>query len=113
MKKISFIIILFCSIYSYAKADDFQEIKSAMSGPCEYVTEDGKNEKLGEYIYSNLCAAVYKTNINDLDKAYTAYKKYLKDNQDFADNILKHLPDEAPKKEKIKIKYTLDLCIMM
>ena len=107
MKKISFIIILFCSIYSYAKADDFQEIKSAMSGPCEYVTEDGKNEKLGEYIYSNLCAAVYKTNINDLDKAYTAYKKYLKDNQDFADNILKHLPDEAPKKRKDKNKIHL------
>ena len=107
MKKISFIIILFFSIYSYAKADDFQEIKSAMSGPCEYLTEDGKNEKLGEYIYSNLCAAVYKTNINDLDKAYTAYKKYLKDNQDFADNILKHLPDEAPKKRKDKNKIHL------
>ena len=50
MKKISFIIMLIFSIYSYAKADDFQEIKSAMSGPCEYITEDGKNEKLGEYI---------------------------------------------------------------
>lgn len=107
MKKISLIIILIFSIYSYAKADDFQVIKSAMSGPCEYVTEDGKNEKLGEYMYSNLCAEVYKTNIDDLDKAYTAYKKYLKDNQDFADNILKHLPDEAPKKRKDKNKIHL------
>lgn len=107
MKKISFIIMLIFSIYSYAKADDFQEIQSAMSGPCEYITEDGKNEKLGEYMYSNLCAEVYKTDIDDLDKAYTAYKKYLKDNQDSADNILKHLPDKAPEKRKDKNKIHL------
>lgn len=106
MKKISFIIILIFSIYSYAKADDFQEIKSAMSG-CEYITEDGKNEKLGEYIYSNLCAAVYKTNIDDLDSAYIAYKKYTKNNQHFADNILNHLPDKAPAKRKDKNKIHL------
>lgn len=107
MKKISLIIILIFLIYSYAKADDFQEIKSGMNGPCEYITEDGKSGKLGEYMYSNLCAEVYKTNIDDLDNAYTAYKKYLKDNQDFADNILKHLPDEAPKKRKDKNKIHL------
>lgn len=106
MKKLSFIIILFFSIYSYAKADDFQEIKSAMSGSCEYITEDGKNEKLGEYIYSNICAEVYKTNIDDLDKAYTAYKKYIKNNQG-GDSIYKHLPDKAPEKRKDKNKIHL------
>ena len=106
MKKISFIIILIFSIYSYAKADDFQEIQSAMNGPCEYITEDGKNEKLGEYMYSNLCAEVYKTDIDNLDNAYIAYKKYIKNNQG-GDNIYKHLPDKAPEKRKDKNKIHL------
>ncbi len=106
MKKISFIIILIFSIYSYAKADDFQEIQSAMSGPCEYITEDGKNEKLGEYMYSNLCAEVYKTDIDNLDNAYIAYKKYIKNNQG-GDNIFTHLPDKAPGKRKDKNKIHL------
>lgn len=101
IKKLSFIFALLFAVYGYAKADDFQEIKSAMSGPCEYVTEDGKNEKLGEYMYSNLCAEVYKTNIDDLDSAYIAYKKYIKNNQG-GDSILKHLPDKAPEKRKDK-----------
>lgn len=108
MKKISFIIILIFSIYSYAKADDFQEIQSAMSGPCEYITEDGKNEKLGEYMYSNLCAEVYKTDIDNLDNAYIAYKKYIKNNQG-GDNIYKHLPDKAPEKRKDKNKIHIRL----
>lgn len=106
MKKISLIIILIFLIYSYAKADDFQEIQSAMSGPCEYITEDGKNEKLGEYMYSNLCAEVYKTDIDNLDNAYIAYKKYIKNNQG-GDNIYKHLPDKAPEKRKDKNKIHL------
>ena len=106
IKKLSFIFALLFAVYGYAKADDFQEIKSAMSGPCEYITEDGKNEKLGEYMYSNLCAEVYKTNIDDLDSAYIAYKKYIKNNQG-GDNIYKHLPDKAPEKRKDKNKIHL------
>ena len=57
-------------------------------------------------IYSNLCAEVYKTNIDDLDSAYIAYKKYIKNNQG-GDNIYKHLPDKAPKKRKDKNKIHL------
>ena len=106
IKKLSFIFALLFAVYGYAKADDFQEIKSAMSGPCEYITEDGKNEKLGEYMYSNLCAEVYKTNIDDLDSAYIAYKKYIKNNQG-GDSIFKHLPDKAPEKRKDKNKIHL------
>lgn len=106
IKKLSFIFILFLAFYGYAKADDFQEIKSAMSEPCEYITEDGKNEKLDEYMYSNLCAEVYKTNIDDLDSAYIAYKKYIKNNQG-GDNIFKHMPDKAPAKRKDKNKIHL------
>lgn len=107
MKKLSFIFILLFSVYSYAEESQFQVIKESFNGPCEYITEDKKQVKLNEYMYSNLCADVYKTNIDDLDKAYYAYKEYLKENARFYDNILIHLPEKAPDKRKDKNKIHL------
>ena len=98
IKFISFIFIFLFSVYSYAEESQFQVIKESFNGSCEYITEDKKQVKLDEYIYSNLCASVYKTNIYDLDKAYYAYKEYLKENARFSDNILIHLPEKAPDK---------------
>lgn len=109
IKFISFIFILLFSVYSYAEESQFQVIKEAYSngGQCEYITEDKKQVKLDEYMYSNLCASVYKTNIDDLNKAYYAYKEYLKENARFSDNILKHLPEKAPDKRKDENKIHL------
>lgn len=107
IKFISFIFIFLFSVNSYAEESQFQVIKESFNGPCEYITEDKKQVKLDEYIYSNLCASVYKTNIDDLDKAYYAYKEYLKENARFSDNILIHLPEKAPDKRKDKNKIHL------
>ena len=107
MKKLSFILILLFSVYSYAEESQFQVIKESFNGPCKYITEDKKQVKLNEYMYSNLCADVYKTNIDDLNKAYYAYKEYLKENAGFSDNILIHLPEKAPDKRKNKNKIHL------
>lgn len=107
MKKLSFIFILLFSVYCYAEESQFQVIKESFNGSCEYITEDKKQVKLNEYMYSNLCADVYKTNIDDLDKAYYAYKEYLKENARFYDNILIHLPEKAPDKRKDKNKIHL------
>ena len=107
MKKLSFILILLFSVYSYAEESQFQVIKESFNGPCKYITEDKKQVKLNEYMYSNLCADVYKTNIDDLNKAYYAYKEYLKENAHFSDNILIHLPEKAPDKRKNKNKIHL------
>lgn len=107
MKKLSFIFILLFSVYCYAEESQFQVIKESFNGSCEYITEDKKQVKLNEYMYSNLCADVYKTNIDDLDKAYYAYKEYLKENARFSDNILIHLPEKAPDKRKDKNKIHL------
>ena len=107
MKKLSFILILLFSVYSYAEESQFQVIKESFNSPCKYITEDKKQVKLNEYMYSNLCADVYKTNIDDLNKAYYAYKEYLKENAHFSDNILIHLPEKAPDKRKNKNKIHL------
>ena len=103
MKKLSFIFMLFLAVNSYAQESKFKEIDGyglLSEKGCSYKTKDGKT---GVELGSNICVHVYKTDIEDLDKAY---EEYIKKNE--YKELFAKLPKKAPEKQKDKNKILME-----
>ena len=99
MKKLSFIFMLFLAVNGYAQESKFKEIDGyglLSEKGCSYKTKYGKT---GVELGSNICVHVYKTDIEDLDKAY---EEYIKKNE--YKELFAKLPKKAPEKQKDKNK---------
>lgn len=101
MKKLSFIIILFLAVNSYAQESKFKKLDSYgifNEEGCSYTTQDGKNAVALE---STLCVDVYKTDNKNIDEAYTAFRN---------EGIYgEYLPEKPPVKRKDKNKIHIRL----
>lgn len=100
MKKLSFMFILLFAFYSYAAESKFQRLDGYdifQEQACSYTTKDGKK---GVMLESTLCVSIYKTDIKDLEKAYTEYRK---------ENMELNLPEKPPVKRKDENKIHIRL----